>query len=87
MEVHVNQALQPSDVIQGDQYRLGADYGTVSLINGLVGCNFEWGDRSTLTFAYVTPFGGGVDRWFDGEFRAFWNWRFGPQNRLTRVQF
>lgn len=86
-EVHVNQALQPSAVIQGQQYRLGADYGIVSLVNGLVGCNFEWGDRSTLTFAYVTPLGGGVDRWFDGEFRAFWNWRFGPQNRLTRVQF
>ena len=86
-EVHVNQAMQGSDVIQGDTYRLGADYGVVSLVNGLVGCNFEWGDRSTLTFAYVTPFGGGVDRWFDGEFRAFWNWRFGPQNRLTRVQF
>jgi hypothetical protein len=85
-EVHVNQALQPSDVIQGQQYRLGADYGIVSLVNGLVGCNFEWGDRSTLTFAYVTPLGGGVDRWFDGEVRAFWNWRFGPQNRLTRVQ-
>ncbi|MFM8985998.1 MAG: hypothetical protein ACKONH_08080 [Planctomycetia bacterium] len=86
-EIHVNQAMQTSDVIQGATYRLGADYGVVSLVNGLVGCNFEWGNRSTLTLAYVTPFGGGADRWFDGEFRAFWNWRFGPQNRLTRVQF
>lgn len=86
-EIHVNQAMQAADVIQGAQYRLGADSGVVSLVNGLVGCNFEWGTRSTLTFAYVTPLGGGVDRWFDGEFRAFWNWRFGPQNRLTRVQF
>lgn len=87
VELHVNQAFQPSDVIQSSQYRLGANYGVMSLVNGLVGCNFEWGTRSTLTFAYVTPFGGGVDRWFDGEFRAFWNYRFGPQNRLTRVQF
>jgi hypothetical protein len=86
-EIHVNQAFSGSDVIQGETYRLGADYGVVSLVNGLVGCNFEWGTRSTLTFAYATPLGGGVDRWFDGEFRAFWNYRFGPQNRLTRVQF
>lgn len=87
MEVHVNQAFQASDVIQSSQYRLGTNYGVMSLVNGLVGCNFEWGKRSTMTFAYVTPFGGGVDRWFDGEFRAFWNYRFGAQNRLTRVQF
>jgi hypothetical protein len=87
VEVHVNQAFEGSDVIQTTQYRLGADYGVMSIVNGLVGCNFEWGRRSTLTFAYVTPFGGGVDRWFDGELRAFWNYRFGPQNRLTRVQF
>jgi hypothetical protein len=86
-EIHVNQAFSGSDVIQGETYRLGADYGVVSLVNGLVGCNFEWGTRSTLTFAYATPLGGGVDRWFDGEVRAFWNYRFGPQNRLTRVQF
>lgn len=87
MEVHVNQAFQQSDVIRGQQYRLGAQYGIVSLVNGLVGCNFEWGTRSTVTCAYVTPLGGGADRWFDGELRAFWNYRFGPQNRLTRVQF
>ena len=87
MEVHVNQAFQESDVIQGEEYRLGTQYGVVSLVNGLVGCNLEWGTRSTLTFAYVTPLGGGADRWFDGEVRAFWNYRFGPQNRLTRVQF
>jgi len=86
-EVHVNQALDGSDVIEGGTYRLGTDYGVVSLVNALVGCNFEWGTRSTLTFAYVTPLGGGVDRWFDGELRAFWNYRFGPQTRLTRVQF
>jgi hypothetical protein len=87
MEVHVNQALQQSDVIGGDNYRLGSQYGVVSLVNGLVGCNFEWGTRSTVTCAYVTPLGGGADRWFDGELRAFWNYRFGPQTRLTRVQF
>ncbi len=87
MELHLNQALQGSTVIRDPQYQVGFDDGVISLINGLVGCNFEWGTRSTLTVAYVTPFGGGVDRWFDGELRAFWNYRFGPQTRLTRVQF
>jgi hypothetical protein len=53
----------------------------------MTGVNFEWGTRSTLTFAYVSPLGGGTDRWFDGEARVMYNWRFGPQNRLTRVQF
>jgi hypothetical protein len=57
------------------------------MINGMVGFNLECGTRSTMTFAYVSPIGGGVDRWFDGEVRAMYNWRFGRQTRLTRVQF
>ncbi len=86
-EVHVNQALDQSDVICFGNYQLGNELGVTSLVNGLVGLNFEWGQRSTLTFAYATPIGGGSDRWFDGELRAMFNWRFGPQTRLTRVQF
>ena len=86
-ELHVNQALQGSDVIDGPNYRLGNNYGVISLVNGVVGANWEWGKRSTLTAAYVTPLGGGVDRWFDGEVRMFYNWRFGPQSNLTRAQF
>lgn len=86
-EVHVNQALEESDVICFQEYTLGNELGVTSLVNSLVGVNFEWGQRSTLTFAYTTPIGGGVDRWFDGELRAMYNWRFGPQTRLTRVQF
>ena len=87
MEVHVNQGMSQFNPIATENYRLGASSGVVSVTNGLVGCNFEWGQRSTLTFAYVTPLGGGVDRFFDGELRALFNWRFGPQNRLTRAQF
>ena len=83
----MNQALQGSDVIDGPNYRLGNNYGVISLVNGVVGANWEWGKRSTLTAAYVTPLGGGVDRWFDGEARLFYNWRFGPQSNLTRAQF
>lgn len=87
MEVHVNQTLSNYDCIDFDNYTLGSDLGSTTLVNGLVGVNFEWGLQSTLTVAYATPLGGGVDRWFDGELRAFYNWRFGPQTRLTRVQF
>ena len=87
MEVHVNQAMNQFQPINAYGYSLGNDQGILSVTNGLVGCNFEWNRRSTVTFAYVTPLGGGLDRFFDGEFRAFVNWRFGRQNRLTRAQF
>jgi len=86
MELHINQAFESFQPIHYGGFQLGQDTGVLSVINGLVGCNFEWGTRSTLTFAYVTPLGGGVDRFFDGELRVLWNWRFGPQTRLTRVQ-
>lgn len=87
MELHVNQAFEDFEPICFQGYQLGQNPGVVSVTNALIGCNFEWGRRSTLTFAYVTPLGGGVDRFFDGELRALFNWRFGPQNRLTRAQF
>jgi hypothetical protein len=87
MEVHVNQAMYEFRPINAYGYSLGNDQGILSVTNGLVGCNFEWNRRSTVTFAYVTPLGGGLDRFFDGELRAFVNWRFGRQNRLTRAQF
>jgi hypothetical protein len=87
MELHVNQAMNQFQPINAYGYSLGNDQGIISVTNGLVGCNFEYNKRSTVTFAYVTPLGGGADRFFDGELRAFVNWRFGPQNRLTRAQF
>ncbi len=87
MEVHVNQGMTQFQPLNASGYTLGNDLGVVSVTNGLVGCNFEYNKRSTVTFAYVTPLGGGFDRFFDGELRAFVNWRFGPQNRLTRAQF
>ena len=87
MELHVNQGLTEFQPVEAYGYTLGNDAGSISVINGLVGCNFEWNRRSTATFAYVTPLGGGLDRFFDGELRAFVNWRFGRQNRLTRAQF
>ena len=87
MEVHVNQGMTQFQPLNAYGYTLGNDLGVLSVTNGLVGCNLEYNKRSTVTFAYVTPLGGGFDRFFDGEFRAFVNWRFGPQNRLTRAQF
>jgi hypothetical protein len=87
MELHINQSLTSYDVLCQPGYQIGEDLGSLSMINGMVGFNMECGTRSTMTFAYVSPIGGGVDRWFDGEVRAMYNWRFGPQTRLTRVQF
>jgi hypothetical protein len=87
LELHVNQAMDAFQPVEAFGYTLGQDQGVVSVTNGLVGCNFEWNTNSTLTLAYVTPLGGGVDRFFDGELRAFVNWRFGRQTRLVRAQF
>jgi hypothetical protein len=87
MEVHVNQAMNEFVPINAYGYSLGNDQGIVSVTNGLIGANWEYNRRSTITIAYVTPLGGGLDRFFDGELRAYVNWRFGRQNRLTRAQF
>ena len=87
LELHVNQALDEFCPVQHQGWQLGPNLGTVSVTNALVGCNFEWGTRQTLSFGYVTPLGGGADRFFDGELRAMYNWRFGPQNALRRAQF
>ncbi|MFM8578317.1 MAG: hypothetical protein ACKOCN_05900 [Planctomycetaceae bacterium] len=87
MEIHVNQAMDAFQPVEAFGYTLGNDRGIVSVTNGLVGCNLEWNTNSTLTFAYVTPLGGGFDRFFDGELRAFVNWRFGRQTRIVRAQF
>jgi hypothetical protein len=87
LELHVNQALEEFCPVQYQGWQLGPNLGTVSVTNALVGCNFEWGTRQTLSFGYVTPLGGGADRFFDGELRAMYNWRFGPQNALRRAQF
>jgi hypothetical protein len=86
-ELHVNQALEDFCPVQYASWQLGPNPGVISVTNALIGCNFEWGTRSTLSFGYVTPLGGGLDRYFDGELRAMYNWRFGPQNALRRAQF
>lgn len=87
MELHVNQAFGDFPPVVYDTWVLGQNPGVISVTNALIGCNFEWGKRSTLTFAYCTPLSAGLDRYFDGEFRALYNLRFGRQNRLTRAQF
>lgn len=87
MELHVNQAFEDFPPVVYDTWVLGQNPGVISVTNALIGCNFEWGKRSTLTFAYCTPLSAGLDRYFDGEFRALYNLRFGRQNRLTRAQF
>jgi len=87
MELHLNQAFEEFQPVVYNTWVLGQNPGVLSITNALVGCNFEWGRRSTLTFAYCTPLTGGSDRYFNGELRALYNLRFGRQNRLTRAQF
>jgi len=87
MELHINQAFEDFPPVVYQTWVLGQNPGVLSITNALIGCNFEWGKRSTLTFAYCTPLSAGLDRYFDGEFRVLYNLRFGRQNRLTRAQF
>jgi hypothetical protein len=78
-EIHVNQSLAPGGVI--------GDVGVVpptapptpinySFVDLTVGAYLETGRNSNFTIGYVAPLTGGSDRFFDGELRAFYNYRF-----------
>ncbi len=85
-ELHYNQSLQGGDVVQAsNNFRLGSFGSNFSVINAVIGTNFQFGPSSALTVGYAVPLGSGNDQQFDGEFRVFFNKRFGPQTRQTRA--
>ncbi len=86
-ELHWNASLQPTDVVTAGGFRIGQRSSNIDLVNVTLGAHVELRDKTTLTLAYVTPIGGGLDRQFDGELRILVNRRFGPQSRLTRTPF
>ena len=97
VELHYNRSLQPTDFVtipnQGFTYYLrgqtiGSKASDIEVINAVIGLTALANDNLSLTTAYTTPLGGGVDRQFHGEFRVLLNWYFGGStNRQTRVQF
>ena len=86
-ELHYNRTVSSPNVVTAGPNNFASSHDSIEVINVVLGCNFEINQSSMLTLGYSTPLGGGSDRQFDGEFRAFVNYRFGPQSRLTQSQF
>ncbi len=85
-ELHFNQSLQSGDVVRaGSNFQLGTFGSNFSVLNAVVGTNFQFGPSTALTVGYSVPIGGGRDQQFDGEFRLFFNRRFGVQTRQIRA--
>lgn len=85
-ELHLNQSLEKSDTLRAPgNFRIGTSNSNVSNLNAVIGTTFQFGAQSALTAAYVTPVGGGADQQFNGEFRLFFNRRFGPQTIQSRA--
>lgn len=86
VELHFNQSVQNQDVLLGpNNFRLGVLNRNISVLNAVIGTSFQFGSQSALTAGYAFPIGSGVDQQFDGEFRLFYNRRFGPQTRQIRA--
>lgn len=85
-ELHMNQSLQHTDVVRAaNNFRLGTFSRNLAVLNAVMGATVQMGQASSLTAAYVTPIGSGVDQQFNSEFRLFYNKRFGPQTYQTRA--
>lgn len=85
-ELHFNQSLQASDVVKAPgNFQIGTNDRNRSVLNAVLGTTFQFGPSSALTMAYTTPIGGGNDQQFNGEFRLFFNRRFGPQSVQSRA--
>lgn len=83
IELHYNAATDGAETItrndfsgMGANYQVGTpgDLETTNITFGLTAVVCESG---TLTMGYSTPIAG--DDQYDGQFRAFFNWYFGPQ--------
>jgi hypothetical protein len=84
-ELHYNQSLQSTSVISTGLYQIGNAASSIEMLNAVVGGHFHFDLNKTLSIAYVAPIGNSGDRMFNGELRAFFNYRFGPQTLRTRT--
>jgi hypothetical protein len=82
IELHYNAATRSADTIRIDDFAgLGANVragsgGDLESTNVVFGMTAIVGTSGTLTLGYATNVGG--DKQHDGEFRAYFNWFFGP---------
>ena len=75
-ELHWNKSLEEGDYIASGNFLVGSTATNVDIWDATIGLHMRLCD-TTITAAYVTPIGGGLDRPFDGEFRLIVNRWFG----------
>ncbi len=72
-EIHVNESVGSARSTVGAGTLPVSSF---SLVDATVGVHLDLGQQSNVTVGYVTPLTGGPDRLFNGELRAFYNYRF-----------
>jgi hypothetical protein len=83
VELHYSAATERAETISRNDFAsLGANVragspGDLETTNVVLGMTAIVGTSGTLTLGYATNVGG--DKQHDGEFRAYFNWFFGPQ--------
>jgi hypothetical protein len=75
-ELHWNKSLEAGDYIESGNFLVGNTATNVDLWDATIGLHVRLCD-TTISAAYVTPIGGGLDQPFDGEFRLIVNRWFG----------
>jgi hypothetical protein len=87
VELHYNTSLENSEFLASDGFVIGSNLQQISNLNLTVGSYVELGLDNSFVLGYTFPVGNGVDHQFDGELRAFYTHRFGPNTRASRVGF
>jgi len=73
-ELHWNRSLNAEDQLvfpNGSQF--SAPRSDVQILNGLLGMNFVYNHKTSLSFGYTAPIGNGSDHEFKGEGRFIFN--------------
>jgi hypothetical protein len=72
-EIHVNESVGAAKTTVGGGTLPVSSF---SLVDATAGMHMDLGQQSNVTVGYVAPLTGGSDRVFNGELRAFYNYRF-----------
>jgi hypothetical protein len=72
-EIHVNESVGAAKTTVGGGTLPVSSF---SLVDATAGMHLDLGQQSNVTVGYVAPLTGGPDRVFNGELRAFYNYRF-----------
>ncbi len=73
-EIHINESLASGGAISDGTVAV-PPY-NYSLVDFTAGLHMDMGQQCSVTVGYVAPLSGGAEREFNGEFRAFCNYKF-----------